>query len=128
MQQRPLCVVEDWLAGKDFWFGLFSSLFSSAGNGSEQCKFRRTSVGVELCAVQVVDNGLDGRLGAVPAGLARPSSVLKLWGSSAGFSGAGEAWWAAHIFQFPPTKNLRAMMGNWFLRVSLRVEKDSIVR
>lgn len=81
---------------------------------------RLTSVGVELCAVQVVDNLLDGRLGAVPAGLARPSSVGKLFGrSSAGFSGARGSLVAAHIFQFPPTKNLRAMMGNWCLMVLL---------
>lgn len=43
------------------------------------------------------------------------------WEALRGFQKLRGSLVAAHIFQFPPTKNLRAMMGNWFLRVSLRL-------
>lgn len=86
-QRRPL-LCEGLISKKSyFWLGLFSGSSPRSrapGSARSKCQVRHTSVGVELCAVQVVDNLLDGRLGAVPVELASaivsPTALRKLCG------------------------------------------------
>lgn len=84
--------------------------------------FKRTSVRVQSGVVQVVDNLLDGRGRPVPEDIVSPSYFLvgRQWTVLRGFRRAPKRHrpnlgGAAYIFQLPPTKNVRAILGNWYL-------------
>lgn len=76
---------------------------------------RHTSVGVQLGVVQVLNDLLDGRDRPVPRIGEMQWLALGL-GTRAGKSGGKGDQKKTHIFQLPPTKNLRAILKNWGLK------------
>lgn len=81
---------------------------SEAGHGID---VEHTDVRVQVSLVQVLNDALDGLDGPVPVVQRDPSVQEALYEAMRGF----QCYGGAHILKFPPTKNFRAMLGNWYM-------------